>query len=742
MTAAVTTLTARGPCNKVIDRDTDGTVSKSMARNNGVFLAQTTPAPDLEALADILREVGTHPDCTLSLGVFKGAPTEPFVVLPEAMLARRLGVDPDERDALVGFHEIDGKPTVARLKENMRFGSWLLFDRDCVKGMPRELADLDREAWLAAMNRLVPGLAAARRVLLPSTSSRVVVDDLPMESKSHHLFVQVADPAEIPRVLSQLLPKSFVTTLDPDAPPWEQPVLLGFLRPKYSRADRGEVVAWQPWSIFDPSTASPERLVFDGAPAVRGDGLEVLPPQIECHEGDPLDLSAFEDLDQASIPEIEKRTCTTVRLKRSGKGARARVVGVSTTSATLSLDLEIETERGWTTVGEFIGAAPARRGARALFAKARAGRPATTSFTTARRSSSIPGTNTKYVLPDEREEIRCYGGSLPRNVADAERALGVATCREPALGVYQRGGFLVRIARLPAATAADGIRRAAGSMQILTAGPDFLRLRLTQIAIWLKFDKRSEEWVNTDAPAAVSRSLADTRRAVAAYAQPRWHHRGAGPAPSRNYPRSTGLRSGLGPLLRSGLNGVSRYPGAADQARRGSRARQAARDHRRLSVRRRSIEVRRARPADHATDPLCRARGALDRHQRAQDGQRQDVAVAPARLHRDRPLAGADGTGRRSSGGKEAPPGSPARGLARYRPGQLRAPVEVRRALHCVDRNCHPRPHPGLHPHDQRADHDHLDRHRQCLVDRRRSLEPDPALHPRPALRAPGRTRL
>ena len=113
------------------------------------------------------------------------------------------------------------------------------------------------------------------------------------------------------------------------------------------------VVAWPPWTIFDPSTASPERLVFDGAPVIgSGDGLEVRPPQVEISEGDALDLSAFEDLDQASIPEIEKRTRTTVRLKRSGKGARARVVGVSTTSATLTLDLEIETERGWTTVGE------------------------------------------------------------------------------------------------------------------------------------------------------------------------------------------------------------------------------------------------------------------------------------------------------------------------------------------------------------------------------------------------------
>jgi hypothetical protein len=106
-------------------------------------------------------------------------------------------------------------------------------------------------------------------------------------------------------------------------------------------------------------------------------------------------------------------------------------------------------------------------------------------------------------------QIRCYGGSLPRNVADAERLLAEATSADHALGVYQRGGALVRIARLPVATAADGIRRAAGSLQILIAGPDFLRLRLTEVATWLRLDKRSGEWVQTDAPAAVARTLAD-----------------------------------------------------------------------------------------------------------------------------------------------------------------------------------------------------------------------------------------
>ena len=110
---------------------------------------------------------------------------------------------------------------------------------------------------------------------------------------------------------------------------------------------------------------------------------------------------------------------------------------------------------------------------------------------------------------DDRAKIYCAGGSLPKNVADAERLLAQANPDDPARRVYQRAGVLVRIARLPLATAANGIRRTAGSLQILTAGPDFLRLRLTEIATWLRFDKRSNQWVQTDAPPAVARTLID-----------------------------------------------------------------------------------------------------------------------------------------------------------------------------------------------------------------------------------------
>jgi hypothetical protein len=267
-----------------------------MAKNNGFYVAQTQPAANIAQMVDVLSTLGSDPSLTLSLGLFVDAPDHEFHVMPAAALAKRLGVDPLDRDKWAGFHEIDGKWYVARSKRNMTYSSWLLLDRDTVPGMPTELEGLTREQWLAAMAWLLPGVDSAAHIILPSTGQRVLFNGAPMESKSWHLFTQVSDPADLVRVWPQMLVKSFPLTLEPDAPPWEaDPVTLGFLRPKYSRTEPGLVVASQPWCIYDPSTCSPERLVFDGKPVAYGECFEVADPQIEVREGGRIDLSAFED---------------------------------------------------------------------------------------------------------------------------------------------------------------------------------------------------------------------------------------------------------------------------------------------------------------------------------------------------------------------------------------------------------------------------------------------------------------
>jgi hypothetical protein len=174
-THAVTLLLSQGgnPVNKEFVLDEAGKVTKRMVPNNGYFVAKTVPVPDLQAMGSVLQELAEDPSATMSLGLFKGAPDHEFIVEPYKKLARRLGVDPKDRAAWAGFHQIDGKWYVARAKINMMFSSWLLLDRDIVRDMPPELVALDRDQWLAAMARLLPGLDTAGHIIVPSSSSRV-----------------------------------------------------------------------------------------------------------------------------------------------------------------------------------------------------------------------------------------------------------------------------------------------------------------------------------------------------------------------------------------------------------------------------------------------------------------------------------------------------------------------------------------------------------------------------------------
>ena len=111
---------------------------------------------------------------------------------------------------------------------------------------------------------------------------------------------------------------------------------------------------------------------------------------------------------------------------------------------------------------------------------------------------------------DRRPRIRLRGGGLAEHTRDAERILAAQTRRAPFGGVYARGSMLVRPVRLRDGRDAGGVRRAAGSLVLLPADDDFLRLELTRLVHFQRFDKRSVDWVDVDAPAALARSLLAT----------------------------------------------------------------------------------------------------------------------------------------------------------------------------------------------------------------------------------------
>jgi hypothetical protein len=326
---AVTILETLGgrPCNKLVTRLPDGGIDKRMHKNPGAFKARTVPTPTLEALADAVREVTERPDALLSMSIFLGHAE--FEVQPMSVIARALGVDPRDREAIAGWHDFGGElPVCARMKENAVLSCNLLTDRDIPDGMPADMAGLAEDEHDAALDVLLPGFAACGKVRVPSTSGRLVIDGVLGTALSGHAIVQVTDPDLIEVKWQQAMLRSLVA---------EFPLCkLAFAKPVRDRkGGTGKVLRHDWWPIVDRCTWALARPVFEGQPIVKGPGLEVAPSVVRTIPGGLLDLSRVADLTKEELEQIReairqiKGVKPTIKLdRRQGARGRSPVIGV------------------------------------------------------------------------------------------------------------------------------------------------------------------------------------------------------------------------------------------------------------------------------------------------------------------------------------------------------------------------------------------------------------------------------
>jgi putative DNA primase/helicase len=107
------------------------------------------------------------------------------------------------------------------------------------------------------------------------------------------------------------------------------------------------------------------------------------------------------------------------------------------------------------------------------------------------RGKAIPGSN--------RRTIEVQAGELHGAVTAAEAALISADA-----GIYQRGGQLVRVAQLDAASNLGGIHRAVGTPVILPVTRDYLLLALSRDADFARYDSRKKALKRVDPPGSVA----------------------------------------------------------------------------------------------------------------------------------------------------------------------------------------------------------------------------------------------
>lgn len=326
---------------KRFDLNPDGTISKKSTVCLSFGIAVQHHVPSHDELAALLNVVGSDPSAAIINASFKGIEIgEEFAILSEREIENRLGFPASDRERQKGVHQIDynGKQikAVGRFKENVCASIWQLLDRDIDAHTPQEYQALTTVEWIAKLANIIPGIDQVSYVTTPSTSSRVMHDGKPVGAGNGHVWIKVVNPDDIERVRTALIVRAAEAKMT-------------WLKPRYSKSEKGTVVGNSLTTILDPSVWTPGRLVFDGQPTV-GAGLTIVPMAAVVHsdELDVLDTTAITLPDAKVIREVTREAGIEMSVKTNGSG-------LTLSANNLTLETEIETkEYGNLTVRKMI----------------------------------------------------------------------------------------------------------------------------------------------------------------------------------------------------------------------------------------------------------------------------------------------------------------------------------------------------------------------------------------------------
>jgi len=291
--ATMTVVLDGTPLGKTYSLQSDGTVKKEARVATSLGRAMTFDVPDAPALVRLLEIVGRNQKAALINSSFVGMPSGvEFYIGSEPFILRTYGPNANPRIQ----YQYEGLTLIPRVKEMTLPSAWQLLDRDIDEYTPTQHQG-DHESWLATCESLLPGLLATTRVVLPSASARVLLNGKPVGEGNGHVWVRITNADDAPRVSRAILARA--CALD-----------IAWLKPKFSKKTGERLPGSGMWTTpIDHSAWGQARLVFDGCPSVRGEGLQILPPSATLIRGDKdtLDTSA------AAIDTAEAWTRSSLR---------------------------------------------------------------------------------------------------------------------------------------------------------------------------------------------------------------------------------------------------------------------------------------------------------------------------------------------------------------------------------------------------------------------------------------------
>lgn len=267
----ITVLTSLDNANKSYILQSDGSILKQSPKYKYTRTAVTWHIPDLTTLKLALDSIGDMPNAIVIMGWIKGTEDgNSYQIISTSQLKELTS-----KEDVSGIHDINNVRYAARLKSSFTQSNFFCIDRDEVHGMPVELLYDTHEFWWSAMCNWLPMLNGVGYLLSPSNSGRITFNGQPYAKDNHHIYLQAQDGEDVERFGKAALIHSFSHG-------------AGFMKEIRSKAT-GEVTGHRPWTIFDPTTFSREREVYDGMPVVSGEGLNVTPSNVMHIQGGTVD---------------------------------------------------------------------------------------------------------------------------------------------------------------------------------------------------------------------------------------------------------------------------------------------------------------------------------------------------------------------------------------------------------------------------------------------------------------------
>lgn len=308
----------------------DGTISKRSNVQLAFGIAVMHRVESHEEFAALLKRVGDDPHAAIINASFHGVEVgEDFIILSQKEIEKRLSLPKSNYNKPIGVHKItyEGKEykAVARLKENMQASSWQFFDRDIDQHTPPEFASMSHDEWLEAVGRMLSSGFDVTHLRVGSTSSRVYKNGEACSTSNGHVWFKVKNPEDVERFRVAIIVAAAQAEMT-------------WLKPKFSRLEKGKVVGQSLTTIIDPSVFTLGRLIFVGKPVVN-EGLVVEPVSVSVRSGASgvFDSATVVLPDTAKVQAITRQAGVEMKVTKSSKG-------LVISSHDLTLATEIETD--------------------------------------------------------------------------------------------------------------------------------------------------------------------------------------------------------------------------------------------------------------------------------------------------------------------------------------------------------------------------------------------------------------